>query len=298
MADKKISALTAATTPLAGTEVLPIVQGGATVKVSVDNLTTGKPVSMSNLTYTGTVTGSTGIINIGSGQVYKDAAGNVGIGNLSPAVKLDVVRAGIGSIASFGANGVAGLLTLEYDGSQSVIKGSAFGAMSVRGGAGQGITLYTNATDNSVAINTAGNVTLNTGNLVIGTAGKGIDFSADPSAAGMTSELLDDYEEGGWIPTGNGITYSFATGTYIKIGNIVTVFYNVTFPTTSDTNQARLGGLPFVSSNTTTVAAVGLTGLSLTVDGNTFARFVGPSAYASNADLSTLSIIGQISYLA
>jgi hypothetical protein len=42
MADKKISALTAASTPLAGTEVLPIVQGGSTVKVSVDNLTVGK----------------------------------------------------------------------------------------------------------------------------------------------------------------------------------------------------------------------------------------------------------------
>jgi len=44
MADAKISALSASTTPLAGTEVLPIVQGGATVKVSVDNLTTGKIV--------------------------------------------------------------------------------------------------------------------------------------------------------------------------------------------------------------------------------------------------------------
>jgi hypothetical protein len=39
MADKKISALTGASTPLAGTEVLPIVQSGATVKVAVDNLT-------------------------------------------------------------------------------------------------------------------------------------------------------------------------------------------------------------------------------------------------------------------
>ena len=45
MADLKISALTAATTPLAGTEVLPIVQGGATVKVSVANLTAGRAVA-------------------------------------------------------------------------------------------------------------------------------------------------------------------------------------------------------------------------------------------------------------
>ena len=39
MADKKISALTAASTPLAGTEVLPIVQSGATVKVATNDLT-------------------------------------------------------------------------------------------------------------------------------------------------------------------------------------------------------------------------------------------------------------------
>jgi len=39
MADQKISALTSATTPLAGTEVLPIVQSGATVKVATNDLT-------------------------------------------------------------------------------------------------------------------------------------------------------------------------------------------------------------------------------------------------------------------
>jgi hypothetical protein len=40
-----------------------------------------------NLAYTGTLTGSTGILNIGSGQVYKDASGNVGIGTSSPQAK-------------------------------------------------------------------------------------------------------------------------------------------------------------------------------------------------------------------
>jgi len=44
MADTKISALPASTTPLAGTEVLPIVQGGQTKQVSVNNLTAGKTV--------------------------------------------------------------------------------------------------------------------------------------------------------------------------------------------------------------------------------------------------------------
>lgn len=45
MADLKISQLTSATTPLAGTEVLPIVQGGTTKQVSVDNLTKGRTVN-------------------------------------------------------------------------------------------------------------------------------------------------------------------------------------------------------------------------------------------------------------
>jgi hypothetical protein len=52
MADKKISALTGATTPLAGTEVLPIVQSGATVKVAVSNLTAGRAISATQLTLT------------------------------------------------------------------------------------------------------------------------------------------------------------------------------------------------------------------------------------------------------
>lgn len=72
-----------------------------------------------------------------------------------------------------------------------------------------------------------GDQTIVDGNLVIGTAGKGIDFSADPSAAGMTSELLDDYEEGTWTPNqGAGLTVVGAftsSGTYTKTGRQVTI---------------------------------------------------------------------------
>jgi hypothetical protein len=62
MADKKISALTASTTPLAGTEVLPIVQSGATVKVAVSDLTAGRAISATQLTLT------TGNVIVASGQ--------------------------------------------------------------------------------------------------------------------------------------------------------------------------------------------------------------------------------------
>jgi len=49
MSNSKISALPAASTPLAGTEVLPVVQGGVTEQVSVVNLTAGRDVSASGL---------------------------------------------------------------------------------------------------------------------------------------------------------------------------------------------------------------------------------------------------------
>ena len=62
MADTKISALPASTTPLAGTEVLPIVQSSATKQVSVANLTAGRAISATQLTLT------TGNLIVASGQ--------------------------------------------------------------------------------------------------------------------------------------------------------------------------------------------------------------------------------------
>jgi hypothetical protein len=46
--------------------------------------TAGITNDATDLNYTGTLTGGTGVINIGSGQLYKDASGKVGIGTSSP----------------------------------------------------------------------------------------------------------------------------------------------------------------------------------------------------------------------
>ena len=148
MADSKISALPASTTPLAGTEVLPIVQSSATKQVSVANLTAGRAISATQLTLT-------------------------------------------------------------------------------------------------------------TGNLIVA-SGQGIDFSATSHPAGMTSELLADYEEGTFTPNqGSGIvlvgTFS-SSATYTKVGRQVTLVGQIN-GSTSVANVTNGGTLftnaPFAPASTT-----------------------------------------------
>ena len=84
-------------------------------------------------------------------------------------------------------------------------------------------------------------------------AGKGIDFSATSNGSGtMTSEILNDYEEGTWTPTfagtgGNtGQVYGSQDGTYTKIGRLVTFTANVSLTTLGTiTGFVRIDGLPF-----------------------------------------------------
>jgi hypothetical protein len=61
-----------------------------TISKIVANSLGGNLTLTGNTAYTGTLTGGTGIINIGSGQFYKDANGNIGIGTSSPTQKLNV----------------------------------------------------------------------------------------------------------------------------------------------------------------------------------------------------------------
>ena len=83
------------------------------------------------------------------------------------------------------------------------------------------------------------------GNLVIGTSGKGIDFSTTSDAGGMTSELLDDYEEGTWTPTVSAGTVTVYASKYVKIGTLVHIHCHLTnFSDTSNTNNLNID-LPF-----------------------------------------------------
>jgi hypothetical protein len=113
MADVKISQLPAATTPVAGTEVLPIVQGGTTSKVAISDLTAGRAVSMTSVTVAAGAVGTpsittsgdtnTGIffpaadtiafVEGGAEAMRIDSSSNVGIGTSSPTSILNVKAA-------------------------------------------------------------------------------------------------------------------------------------------------------------------------------------------------------------
>ena len=107
--------------------VLELASANGTTAVTIDasqNVTTS-----ANLTYTGTLTGSTGILNIGSGQVYKDASGNVGIGVTPSAWKstLKVLEFANGvSLSGFASAPIMQLGTNWYDnGSSNIYKTTA-----------------------------------------------------------------------------------------------------------------------------------------------------------------------------
>tara|TARA_R100001530_G_scaffold48923_1_gene36656 strand:- start:548 stop:1126 length:579 start_codon:yes stop_codon:yes gene_type:complete len=104
---------------------------------------------------------------------------------------------------------------------------------------GQDLKLQNNGGTGSVTITDAGDLTIdspadqhvsiNNGNLVMGTAGKGIDFSgAQTPAGGTTDEVLSGYERGTWVPTlkrdgasGTYTAHANDRGNYVRVGDVV-----------------------------------------------------------------------------
>ena len=99
MADKKISALPPAATPLAGTEVLPVVQGGVTDQVSVANLTAGRDVAVKKLNPADNV-----VMAAGKGIDFSANGGDV-LTQYDEGTWTPTITAGSGSITSYTSAG-------------------------------------------------------------------------------------------------------------------------------------------------------------------------------------------------
>jgi hypothetical protein len=215
MADTKISALPAASTPLAGTEVLPIVQGGITEQVSVANLTAGRAVGALSFSATQAITGGSGF----------QASG------------LSAYRASGASVSS--------------PGDASMYFNAATGqTFQARAGSSYDWSLINPGNASYIARVPTGTLNLEIagGNLAFSTSGKGIDFSATPGTG--TSELLADYEEGTWTPNLAGTeVLTDVAGVYTKIGRQVTVSFKYTVTTLGTGSPTTISGLPFTSSS-------------------------------------------------
>jgi hypothetical protein len=228
MADKKISALSSASLPLAGTEVLPIVQSSTTVKVATDDLT------VKNIRSNAT----TGILQVTGPAASSTRTMTVPNANFTAA---------------------------RTDAAQSF----------------------------------TGNQTLGTGNLIQGTAAKGVDFSANSAAAGMTSQLLNWYEEGAYTPTvaatSGTITSYTVTAAYTRVGRQVTVVANVTVTNAGTGAGAITITLPWTANGSYAFNGAGrenaLTGYMLQAyiaAGDTVVNAVGydnTTAIATNAQI-------------
>lgn len=237
MADVKISGLPASTVPLAGTEVLPIVQGGTTKQVSIANVTAGRDVSALSITT----------------PTYK-AANSAG-GALQNASGVNQLQWGAG-----GGNNVSVDVAITINPANAAVAISPTGtgtvAISPAGALTINPTAASTINNTSIGATTAStgrftSVTATTGNVVIGTSGQGIDFSATPGTG--TSELLNDYEEGTWtitlVPGTSGtITIDLQGGLYTKVGRQVTVTGFVSVASVSSPVGGLLvQGLPFAA---------------------------------------------------
>jgi hypothetical protein len=152
-----------------------------------------------------------------------------------------------------------------------------------------------------------GDQTIVSGNLVIGTSGKGIDFSATPGTG--TSELLSDYEEGTWTPNIAGdATYFQQFGFYTKVGNTVRVHFLLQVNVKGTGSAAVVYGLPFNTANNTGRSAGSMafySSLAINViaitpfvtQNDASAILFSTSAAASTSNTDVAAIIGNGTYL-
>ena len=347
MADAKISALAPAATPLAGTEVLPIVQSGSTVRVANNDLRPKQIQSNATsgvLQVVGPTAAATRVMTTPDANftVARTDAGNAFTGNQTISGTLAAGGAALtgyqfrftGSTSAVsGANSlgvvvdntiappvggysvanayISGVLTRPAGSLITDAAGLWLAAplLNGTGTATRGTTLRisnapTGATTNRALWVEAGasefgaDVTLTSANLVIGTAGKGIDFTQDPNPAGMTSELLDDYEEGTWTPSqGAGLTVvgAFSSeGRYTKVGRLVYVWGKIA----GATSVATTAGTIMCQSFPFSAAEVSPVGVMNTDSRNVLGGFsiFNTVAYSETTLPATTAIYFNITY--
>ncbi len=176
-----------------GIQIQQYTTGGVLIPTGKTFTAQGASTFSGALSYTSTLTGGTGIVNLGSGQFYKSATGDVGIGTISPSVKLDVngsVSIALGSNLTWG--GAYGVGTPTIAGSTAgggalafYPAGSTSGEsmrLDAAGSLGVGTAAPTFGSGSGVEIQRAGIATLRLENS---TASNSFELYADTAANGI-----------------------------------------------------------------------------------------------------------------
>jgi hypothetical protein len=299
MPNSKISALTSAST-IVGTEVLPIVQSSTTVKVAISDLNPGLSTILATKGGTGQTSYAVGDLLYASTTTALSKLTDVATGNA-------LISGGVGVAPSYGKIGLtthtSGILPVANGGTNastaSITSFNNITGYTASGATGTTSTNLVFSTSPSVTTPTlVGDVSLSTGNVVQGTAAKGINFTANTPAAGMTSQLLNWYEEGTFTPVltystpgvGLVITYSVGSqkGYYTRNGNTVNVMIDLrvaTFVKGTASGILTITGLPFTSKSTSGFGrAIGSIALNS-------AAFTGIPQAIVNAGLTTIALL-------
>ena len=183
----------------------------------------GSTLTTLNLAYTGTLTGGTGVVNLGSGQFYKDASGNVGIGTASPTQKLAVKDATFSATvsASF-ANNNNGVY-VRNSGSTTSFIGDSTGA------------------NNSIAFDTTGYVAVLTNNgtermRILSSGAVLVGCTSNPSSTVAGKEISAYFQSSCGTTTTTYQHFYFTNGN----GNVGTITTNGSLTSYNVSSDRRL----------------------------------------------------------
>jgi len=255
MADVKISALPAASTPLTGGEVLPIVQSGTTTKVAVSNLTAGL-AGTATININGTVgatTATTGAFTSGTfsttlavtGLITASANGKFLLANGATTGQLIADLENSGGRLVFGVANSAGTAPISSSTAYSVILNSDSG------------------TPIELAVSSVTRLKVtSTGAAVTGTLGVTGKITATAAGIDVPTSNLGMVSSGTYTPTlTNGTNIASSTAyalQYMRVGNTVTVGGFINIDTTATGTSGLRMSLPIASNFTSSIDAGGV----------------------------------------
>ena len=215
MADVKISALPASTTPLAGTEVLPIVQGGQTKQVSIANVTAGRAVSAASLALTTTPlavgSGGTGLNTLTAGYIpYGNGTGalssssnfNYDGNNFSLNAKITIASSQtfIGDAGYIAGTGADGNTAICYFGSKNLYFNVGATATKMALFSSGGVSIGNTTDPGAGNLKVTGTVTGSVFSSASGTT------ASTASGTPVTFTTVPSVPTGVWLVTGSVVT--------------------------------------------------------------------------------------------